>query len=141
MGALDGRVAMISGAGTGLGRATAIAFAESGASVVLLGRRLERLEQTASIVLERTGRTSLIIQSDVTDEQQVMGAVESALAEHGRIDILLNNAAVLEPGSVMDLSAEEWQSEERSRYINRFTEDVNEIQQELDALTGKNGAP
>ncbi|MCR2802459.1 SDR family NAD(P)-dependent oxidoreductase [Paenibacillus soyae] len=111
MGALDGRVAMISGAGTGLGRATAIAFAESGASVVLLGRRLERLEQTASIVLERTGRTSLTIQSDVTDEQQVMGAVESALAEHGRIDILLNNAAVLEPGSVMDLSAEEWQKQ------------------------------
>lgn len=108
MGALDGRVAIISGGGSGLGRATAIAFAEAGANVVLLGRRLDRLEQTCAIVNERTGRTSSIIRADVADELQVAEAVETALAEHGRIDILLNNAAVLEPGSVMDLSTEEW---------------------------------
>ncbi|MEK3881839.1 SDR family oxidoreductase [Paenibacillus sp. PL2-23] len=111
MAALEGRVAIISGGGSGLGRACAIAFAEAGAEVVLLGRRLERLEQTAAVVSEQTGRESMFIQADVTQERQVADAVAAALAEHGRIDILLNNAAILEPGSVMELSAEEWQKQ------------------------------
>lgn len=111
MGALDERVAIITGGGSGLGRATAIAFAEAGADVVLLGRRPDKLEETAAIIAERTGRASLVIKADVTDEQQVAKAVETALHHWGRIDILLNNAAVLESGSVYDLSSEEWQKQ------------------------------
>lgn len=111
MGALDERVAIITGGGSGLGRAAAIAFAEAGADVVLLGRRPDKLEETAAIIAERTGRTALVIQADITDEQQVDLAVETALHRWGRIDILLNNAAVLESGSVYDLSSEEWQKQ------------------------------
>lgn len=111
MGALDGRVALISGAGSGLGRATAIAFAEAGADLVLLGRRLDKLEETAAILVERTGKTALVIGADVTDEHQVAESVETAMRHWGRIDVLLNNAAVLEPGTVLELTSEEWQNQ------------------------------
>ncbi|MFD0588463.1 SDR family NAD(P)-dependent oxidoreductase [Paenibacillus sp. GCM10027627] len=111
MGALDHRVALISGAGSGLGRATAIAFAEAGADVALLGRRVDRLEETAAIILRRTGKTATVISADVTDEHQVAESVETALQKWGKIDVLLNNAAVLEPGSVLEQTSEEWQNQ------------------------------
>ncbi|GKU75868.1 SDR family NAD(P)-dependent oxidoreductase [Paenibacillus sp. L3-i20] len=111
MGALKNRVAIISGAGSGLGRATAIAFAAEGADVVLLGRRLDKLEQTAAIVLDKTGRSALTLQVDVTEEQQVKDSIEAVMNHWGRIDVLLNNAAVLEQGSVLELTSEEWKNQ------------------------------
>ncbi|MBH5317342.1 SDR family oxidoreductase [Paenibacillus sp. GSMTC-2017] len=111
MEALKNRVAVISGAGSGLGRATAIAFADEGADVVLLGRRLDKLEQTAATVLSKTGRNALILQADVTDEKQVKDSVEAVLSHWGRIDVLLNNAAVLEQGTVLELSSVDWQNQ------------------------------
>lgn len=111
MGALDSRIAVISGAGTGLGRATAIAFASEGAEVVLLGRRPDKLEETAAIVYNRTGKTALTLQTDITDESQVNDAIRITLDRYGRIDVLLNNAAVLEQGSVTDLTTEDWQKQ------------------------------
>ncbi|REK75754.1 SDR family NAD(P)-dependent oxidoreductase [Paenibacillus paeoniae] len=111
MGVLEGRIAMISGAGSGLGRAAAIAFADAGANVVLLGRRIDKLEETAALLAQRTGRPALVLSSDVTDEQQVSDSVEAVLQHWGRIDVLLNNAAVLEQGSVLELTSEEWQNQ------------------------------
>jgi 3-oxoacyl-[acyl-carrier protein] reductase len=111
MGNMESRIALISGAGTGLGRATAIAFAAEGASVVLLGRRRDKLEDTAALVLRRTGKTALVLQTDVTEERQVQEAVSSTLEKYGRIDVLLNNAAVLEPGSVAELASDDWQKQ------------------------------
>ena len=108
MGILEGRITLISGAGTGLGRATAIAFAAEGATPLLLGRRLDKLEETAAMVLERTGKEAFVLQTDVTKETQVQEAVQSALERYGRIDVLLNNAAVLEPGSVAELTSDDW---------------------------------
>ncbi|WP_424767248.1 SDR family NAD(P)-dependent oxidoreductase [Paenibacillus sp. sgz302251] len=111
MGALHNRVAIISGAGTGLGRAAAIAFALEGAEVVLLGRRKAKLEETALLVKERASKEALILQVDVSNEQQVKESVATVLQSLGRIDIMLNNAAVFEPGTVFELTADEWQNQ------------------------------
>ena len=109
MGKLDGRTAVISGAGTGLGRAVAAAFARDGASLVLVGRRKSKLEETAALIsAEGKGGQTLIIAADVSDEQQVDAAVKEALNVLGHIDILVNTAAVFEPGLVTELSLDEW---------------------------------
>ncbi|WP_139993613.1 SDR family NAD(P)-dependent oxidoreductase [Paenibacillus paridis] len=111
MGTLHDRVAIISGAGTGLGRAAAIAFAADGAEVALLGRRFAKLEETALAVKEKTGKSALALQTDVSDEQQVQDAITSVLNHFGRIDIILNNAAVLESGTVLELTSDDWQAQ------------------------------
>ncbi|WP_261800509.1 SDR family NAD(P)-dependent oxidoreductase [Paenibacillus sp. PAMC21692] len=108
---MNSRIALISGAGTGLGRATAIAFAAEGAEVVLLGRRRDKLEETAALVQDRTGKTALVIKTDVTEESQVADAIRTTLKRYDRIDVLLNNAAILESGSVAELSADDWQKQ------------------------------
>ncbi|RAP78614.1 SDR family NAD(P)-dependent oxidoreductase [Paenibacillus montanisoli] len=106
---LQGRVAIITGAGTGLGRAAAIDFAREGANVVLLGRRLGKLEETAALV-EQTGSGSkpLIMVCDISDPAAVEAAVGQAIEVFGTVDILVNNAATLEPGRVIELTAGEW---------------------------------
>ena len=89
---LDGKVAIVTGAGRGLGRAMSIALAEAGADIVAVARTLAQLEETAQQV-QATGRRCLVVPTDVTDSAQVNAMVEKAMAEFGRIDILLNNAA------------------------------------------------
>ncbi|WP_337099660.1 SDR family NAD(P)-dependent oxidoreductase [Paenibacillus sp. YIM B09110] len=111
MGVLTNRVAIISGAGTGLGRAASISFAAEGAEVVLLGRRASKLEETAQLVKERTGKDALLLQTDVSVDHQVQHSIELIYEQFGRVDILLNNAAVLEPGTVLELTSEEWQNQ------------------------------
>ncbi len=111
MGALQNRVAIISGAGTGLGRAASISFAAAGADVVLLGRRIAKLEETALVVKAKTGKDALVLQTDVSDEQQVQDTISAVIRHFGRIDIILNSAAVFEPGSVAELTSDEWQNQ------------------------------
>ncbi|REE85092.1 3-oxoacyl-[acyl-carrier protein] reductase [Paenibacillus taihuensis] len=112
MGKLNGQVAVITGAGTGLGRATAIDFARVGAHVVLLGRRLGKLEETAALIESDAAVAGeskvLIVACDTSNEEAAQAAVERIIAEFGKIDILVNNAAVLEPGKVIELTAAEW---------------------------------
>ena len=90
---LTDRVAIITGAGGGLGGAMARALAESGAHIVAAGRRLEPLERTEGAV-RRRGRRCLVRPTDVTQSEQVQGLVAEALAEFGRVDILINNAGL-----------------------------------------------
>jgi citronellol/citronellal dehydrogenase len=88
-GLLDGQVALVSGGGSGLGRAAALELAALGAQVVICGRRAEPLEETAA--LAEGGRCTALV-CDIREEEQVVGLVDEALARHGRIDLLVNNA-------------------------------------------------
>ena len=85
------RVALITGGGTGIGRATARAFAESGARVAICGRRAEPLEE-ARVELEATGTECLAVQCDVREPEQVRGLVDATLERFGTVDVLINNA-------------------------------------------------
>jgi NAD(P)-dependent dehydrogenase (short-subunit alcohol dehydrogenase family) len=88
-GLLDGQVALLTGGGSGLGRASALELAALGARVVVCGRRLEPLEQTAAAA---DGGRCEAIACDIREEDQVDALVDEVLARHGRIDLLVNNA-------------------------------------------------
>jgi NAD(P)-dependent dehydrogenase (short-subunit alcohol dehydrogenase family) len=90
---LDDRVAVVTGASSGLGVAFARAFAEAGADVVLAARRPDRLQQTAAMV-RAAGRSALCVATDIADPAQVQHMVEAAMAQFGKIDTLINNAGV-----------------------------------------------
>ena len=91
---LDGTVALVTGASSGIGAATATALAAQGAAVALAARRGDRLEALAGDIRDQGG-TALVLECDVTDEQQATGAVERTVAELGRLDTLINNAGVM----------------------------------------------
>jgi NAD(P)-dependent dehydrogenase (short-subunit alcohol dehydrogenase family) len=90
---LDGRVAVVTGASSGLGVAFARALAEAGADVVLGARRVERLAQTRELV-ESAGRRAVAVGTDVADPRQCQALVDAAVTELGRVDVLVNNAGL-----------------------------------------------
>ncbi|HET8959535.1 glucose 1-dehydrogenase [Nocardioides sp.] len=90
---LDDRVAIVTGASSGLGVAFARGLAEAGADVVLGARRAERLEDTAGLV-RNAGRRALAVATDVADPESCTALVEAAMSEFGRVDVLVNNAGV-----------------------------------------------
>ncbi|MFN2537744.1 MAG: SDR family NAD(P)-dependent oxidoreductase, partial [Mycobacteriales bacterium] len=87
------RTAVVTGAGTGLGAATALAFAREGTDVVLVGRRKELLDATA-VAVESEGARAVVVAGDVSEESTAERAVEAATAELGGVDVLVNNAAI-----------------------------------------------
>jgi NAD(P)-dependent dehydrogenase (short-subunit alcohol dehydrogenase family) len=89
--ALDGRVAVVTGAGTGIGRATSRVLAEYGADVVLAGRRREPLDETASTITAM-GRRAVVVPTDITDDDACAALVSAALEAFGQVDVLVNNA-------------------------------------------------
>ena len=93
-GRLDGKVAVVTGASSGIGEATARSLAAEGAAVVAGARRKERLDGLVEEVT-RGGGEAIAVECDVTDEEQAHGLVQRAVEEHGRIDILVNNAGVM----------------------------------------------
>ena len=97
---LDGRVAIITGGGTGIGRGAALVLAEHGAHVVLAGRRPDPLESTAKEV-EALGRRALALPTDVTSVAACQQLVDKTLGEFGRVDILVNNAGGAETKSIL----------------------------------------
>jgi NAD(P)-dependent dehydrogenase (short-subunit alcohol dehydrogenase family) len=90
---IDGKVAIVTGASSGLGVAFAQALAEAGADVVLGARRVDRLEATAQLVRD-AGRRVLAVATDVADPAQCQALVDAAIAEFGHVDILINNAGI-----------------------------------------------
>lgn len=106
-GALAGKVALVTGASSGIGEATAVALAREGASVAVGARRTDRLETLRSRI-EADGGRVLPIELDVTDEAQCRAAVATTVAELGGLDILVNNAGVMLLGPIEDADTEDW---------------------------------
>ncbi|HMG63831.1 MAG TPA: SDR family NAD(P)-dependent oxidoreductase [Streptosporangiaceae bacterium] len=105
---LEGTVALVTGASSGIGAATATALAERGAAVAMAARRGDRLVALAADI-QALGGTALVLECDVTDEGQVTAAVERTVAELGRLDTLINNAGVMLLGPVAGAPLTEWQ--------------------------------
>ena len=102
--------AVVTGGGTGIGRAIAVAFAREGAGVVVCGRRSEPLEQTVKAIGE-TGGKAIAFSGDVTVADDVRQLLDATLAAFGKVDILVNNAgSVVSRTSVMDCSEEDWRA-------------------------------
>ncbi len=105
--ALDGTVALVTGASSGIGEATARALAAEGAKVALAARRLERLERLAEEI-GGGGTTALAIEADVTEQAKAVEAVDRTVDELGRLDIVVNNAGVMLLGPIEDAPTDEW---------------------------------
>lgn len=90
---LDGRIAIVTGASSGLGVAFAQALAEAGADVVLAARRVDKLADTAALV-RATGRRALPVATDIAEPDQCAALVDAAMTEFGRVDVLVNNAGI-----------------------------------------------
>jgi len=105
---LTGRVAIVTGGGTGIGAATARLFAEHGADVAIAARTVEDLERTAAAVEGATGRRCLPVPTDVKDEEQVIRLVHRTVLELGRCDILVNNAGGTRMGPLATLPTKAW---------------------------------
>lgn len=106
---IKGKNAIITGAGRGIGRATAIAFAAEGINVGLIGRTAANLEKVQA-ELQEYGVNSVFAVADVADMNAVNAAVEHITAELGPIDILINNAGIGKFGKFLELSPEEWKA-------------------------------
>lgn len=106
MSLLEDQVAIITGAGTGIGAATAVRFANEGASVVLVGRRKEKLDEVAT----RIGNSAkvAVVPGDVREQKVVEQAIRTADERFGRLDVLVNNAAFMKPVSLVEADFDSW---------------------------------
>ena len=105
-------IALVTGGGTGIGRATALALAGEGASVVVCGRRTEPLEETQALV-EALGTECLAVPTDVREPEQVEALVDAALERFGRIDALVNNAGGQFIAPAEEISLKGWRAVHR----------------------------
>ena len=105
---LDGTTALVTGASSGIGAATALALAGQGAAVALVARRTDRLTALAEQI-ERTGGQALVLTGDVTKQGDAEQVVERTVAELGRLDTLVNNAGVMLLGPAVNAPVSEWQ--------------------------------
>lgn len=109
MSTLQGRVAIVTGASRGLGRAIALALAEAGADVTLAARSKPDLEETARLVTAR-GRRALVAPTDVASYGEVGAMVERTVAELGRLDIVVNNSGVAKVAPLVEWAPEDWRA-------------------------------
>ena len=105
------KVAIVTGGGAGIGKAISLAFADEGADVVVAARTLSNLEETAAEIRSK-GMRATVVQADISDESQVRKVVDRTLDDYGRIDILVNNAAITgATANVVDIRLEDWNLE------------------------------
>src|SRR5690625_2576200 len=105
---LQGKTAIITGAGRGIGRATAFALAKEGVSLGLLARTSEHVEQVAK-ELKAEGAHVVTATADVSDNEQVVHAIDTMINQLGQVDILINNAGISKFGGFLELEVEEWE--------------------------------
>jgi NAD(P)-dependent dehydrogenase (short-subunit alcohol dehydrogenase family) len=104
---LQDRIVLVTGASSGIGEATALAFAQAGAKLVLAARRADRLDELARRIADARGE-ALAVPADVTDEAAVLRLFEAALERFGRIDVLINNAGIAEHCPTEEVTLEGW---------------------------------
>jgi NAD(P)-dependent dehydrogenase (short-subunit alcohol dehydrogenase family) len=104
----DGKIIIVTGGTSGIGRATAIQFAKEGGKVVITGRRVDRGQQVVKRIKENGGEASFI-EADHTKVEDCKGVVKKTLAKYGRIDVLFNNAGIVVKGKAEETSEDEWQ--------------------------------
>lgn len=107
-----GKVALITGGGTGIGRATAVAFAASGAAVAICGRRPELLEATAASIRRHGGRC-VVAPADIRESDEARGVVERVMSELGAVDVLVNNAGGQFQAPAEEISLKGWRAVHR----------------------------
>jgi 3-oxoacyl-[acyl-carrier protein] reductase len=105
---LEGRVAVVTGAASGIGAGIAAAFAREGADVVLADKAPAEAASEVIAAIERHGRAALYVHTDVSDERSVRAMAEQAIARFGRVDILVNNAGIFTESLLENLSVEDW---------------------------------
>lgn len=116
---LANKTAIVTGAGRGIGRAIALAYAEAGANVALVSRTQSQLEAVAAQITA-LGRRALVIEADVSDPAAVTRLVETTLAEFDAIDILVNNAGMARSQPVLEMSLADWQLTMRTNLTSVF---------------------
>jgi len=104
---LQDRIALVTGGGQGLGQAICQRLAENGCHVIVSDINLENADATAASI---QGRRAIAVQTDVTDEIQVSALMEKAMAEFGRLDVLVSNAGILISGEITEFPAEQWRA-------------------------------
>jgi NAD(P)-dependent dehydrogenase (short-subunit alcohol dehydrogenase family) len=119
MARLEGKVALVAGGGTGIGRATAELFAAEGANVVIFGRRPEPLADAVDTI-RKAGGTASAVSGDVGSEADVSRFVTAARAEHGGVDVLVNSAAVRLRSPLLDISAADFAEVLRINLVGAF---------------------
>lgn len=131
MGLLEGKVAIVTGGGSGMGRAVAVEFAKQGAKVVLCGRREEPGEETARMIKE-AGGDGVFVRADVSKAADVQNLVETAVSRYGRLDVAFNNAGIGEgTPRLADLSEEDFDRNFNANVRSMFLCLKHEIQQML----------
>lgn len=104
---LTGKVALVTGASSGMGRATAIALATQGAKVAVCARRLDRLTELVTEITSK-GKEAIAIQMDVTKKDEVQKAITQTVTTYGKLDILVNNAGALDYSPFLEMTEEKW---------------------------------
>lgn len=105
---LDGTVALVTGASSGIGEATARQLAADGATVVAVARRLDRLQELVAGI-EAAGGTALAVEADITEAGVPAAIIDQAVATYGRLDTLVNNAGVMLLGPIVDAPVDDWE--------------------------------
>ena len=105
---LEGKRAIVTGASRGLGRAIAMAFAREGADVLVNYTSREEQAREVAAAIERLGRRAIVHRADVSDAAQVQAMVQAAIAEFGRVDVLVNNAGITMPKGMRETSEADW---------------------------------
>ncbi|MFC1999799.1 SDR family NAD(P)-dependent oxidoreductase [Chloroflexota bacterium] len=116
---LAGEIAIVTGSARGIGRGIALAFAEAGADLVCVDRRVSDMEATAEEIRAR-GRRALAVECDVRDRQQVENMVARAMEDFGRINILVNNAGRAPLRQVLEMSVQDWETDIRANLTSMF---------------------
>ena len=134
-GRLQGKVAFVTGGGSGIGAATVMRFAQEGATVVTCGRRREPLDEVVAAVVAAGGKAEAVV-ADVSDEAGFTAALEAAAQRHGGLDILVNNAMAYTWGGIEDMSTADWHANFKTSVDGTFWG----VRTAMRLMKGKGGA-